>query len=625
LIASPCNQAKRHHLELRDKNRKSLHRKVRRSGDLKLVTTGSPMCTEVVMNKQNNHFGHDFAIPGLAVVIVACGAASAVHAQNGQFPFPPIGYTSVSCECFFESCDAFCGTPNASHVTALVDTEGPNDWFPTWSPDAAAVAYASDNEIIVADLTGAVNITNTAATESFPSWSPDGRRIAFGSDRAGPFELFVMNPDGSDVERVAMPVALMGRPSWAPDSARLAFVCNVVPGNDDVCVVRSDGTGFLRLTDDPASDAYPAWSPDGAAIAFATTRYGTDYELALMNPDGSAVSRIGTGVPGTGPAWSPDGRQIAFDYFTNTYVEGNPWPAIFTMKADGSDIRLFAEAAMQPAWKPGLFVGFTVACSSLTCSFDGTSSVGDIVSYAWDLGDEMTASGSVVSHEFAAGGTHAIVLTVTDATGATATAWWPISVSRAPVASFTVSCDEALTCLFDWSSSYDPEGAALSMWLQFGDGGARVSLPGYSSTALRTYNSPGTYTATLEVSDGVDSTTASRTFAVPTPVMHIGDLDAMTTGEKNSRSALVRIAVHTSKHTPLGTALVSASWSDGTPASCITDLSGYCTIGRQYSTSKPIVSLSVIGVSKESYVYVPAANHDPNGDSNGTTIAISRR
>src|SRR4026207_917794 len=40
--------------EPRDKNRKSLHRIVRRSGDLKLVTTGSPMCTGELMNKQSN-------------------------------------------------------------------------------------------------------------------------------------------------------------------------------------------------------------------------------------------------------------------------------------------------------------------------------------------------------------------------------------------------------------------------------------------------------------------------------------------------------------------------------------------------------------------------------------------
>src|SRR5262245_15969830 len=105
----------------------------------------------------------------LAFIIVAFGAASAVYAQNEQSPFPPIGYTRVYCYCPPGGfCDAFCGSPSASYVTALVDTEGPYDWSPAWSPDATAMAYVSGNEIIVADLMGAVNITNTAAAESFP-------------------------------------------------------------------------------------------------------------------------------------------------------------------------------------------------------------------------------------------------------------------------------------------------------------------------------------------------------------------------------------------------------------------------------------------------------------------------
>jgi len=345
-----------------------------------------------------------------------------------------------------------------------------------------------------------------------------------------------------------------------------------------------------------------------------------------MNPDGSAVSQIGSGVTGFNPAWSPDGRQIAFDYPTEDDI-GNMLPAIYTMKADGSNITLIVGWAQEAAWMPGaLFASFTNACSSLTtCNFDATSSVGDIVNHSWDFSDQTTATGSIVSHTFAVSGTYSIALTVTSARGATATARRTVSVNRPPVASFTVSCDDALTCLFDWSGSYDPDRSPLSISLEFGDGGRWLAGPGSPVTVLHTYNGPGTYTATLLVSDGIDATMTSRTATVPTPTMHVGDLDVSITSQQNLRTALVRIGVHTSKHAPLGNALVSASWNDGTMTSCSTDLSGYCGVMRSYSPSNPVVTMTVAAVTRENYVYTSAANHDPDGDSNGTTISIPRR
>src|SRR5262249_52241900 len=127
------------------------------------------------------------------------------------------------------------------------------------------------------------------------------------------------------------------------------------------------------------------------------------------------------------------------------------------------------------------------------------------------------------------------------------------------------------------------------------------------------------------VSDGLVATMTSRTVTVPTPVMHVGDLDASITSQRNLRTALVRIGVHTSKHAPLGNAVVNASWTDGTTTSCTTDASGSCAVVRSDSPSKPVVSLTVTGVTKDQYAYTPAANHDPDGDSNGTTIGIPRR
>jgi TolB protein len=47
-----------------------------------------------------------------------------------------------------------------------------------------------------------------------PAWSPDGRQIAFASDRAGSFEIYVMNADGSGQTRLTTGGG--ANPSWSP-------------------------------------------------------------------------------------------------------------------------------------------------------------------------------------------------------------------------------------------------------------------------------------------------------------------------------------------------------------------------------------------------------------------------
>jgi serine protease len=73
---------------------------------------------------------------------------------------------------------------------------------------------------------------------------------------------------------------------------------------------------------------------------------------------------------------------------------------------------------------------FTTSTSGLTATATDTStdSDGTIASRAWSFGDGATASGTPVSHTYAAGGTYTITLTVTDNGGATATTTRSVTV-----------------------------------------------------------------------------------------------------------------------------------------------------------------------------------------------------
>ena len=95
----------------------------------------------------------------------------------------------------------------------------PGGWdsSPTWSPDAGEIALSLAGDIAVMNVaTGAlVNITNTASGEWSPAWSPDGQRIAFWSDRSGRYEVYLMDPDGSNVVPVTTNSGTGSRLSWS--------------------------------------------------------------------------------------------------------------------------------------------------------------------------------------------------------------------------------------------------------------------------------------------------------------------------------------------------------------------------------------------------------------------------
>ncbi|MBI2501774.1 MAG: PD40 domain-containing protein [Candidatus Latescibacteria bacterium] len=66
-------------------------------------------------------------------------------------------------------------------------------------------------------------MSEVAGVEKFdnesPSWSPDGTKIVFMSDRRHHFDIWMVNPDGSDPVRVSQVAASEDAqmfPAWSP-------------------------------------------------------------------------------------------------------------------------------------------------------------------------------------------------------------------------------------------------------------------------------------------------------------------------------------------------------------------------------------------------------------------------
>lgn len=222
---------------------------------------------------------------------------------------------------------------------------------------------------------------------------PFDSRIAFLSTRGGRFkDVYVMSPDGGDVERVTAENTLNLSPSWSrdassllltsyrdggpalfaidlggrkwtrlsalggfniggtwsPDGGRLVVTLEK-DGNSDIALLRSDGSLERRLTDHWAIDVSPSWSPDGSRVTFCSNRGGSPqiYVMAASGGEPRRVTRSGS--YNTSPRWSPKGERIA-------YVSrvGNRFQ-VFTVNVDGSDVRQITASPgdnEDPSWSP---------------------------------------------------------------------------------------------------------------------------------------------------------------------------------------------------------------------------------------------------------------------------------
>ena len=155
-------------------------------------------------------------------------------------------------------------------------------------------------------------------------------KIAFTSERDGNDEIYVMNADGSGVERLTNNPAVDGFPAFSADGTKIAFSSYRNGGNQDIFVMNANGSGPVNLTNNPALDQHPAFSPDGTRIAFMSDRDG-NWETYAMNADGTGQTNL-TNYPGYD--YAPDWQPLATRYdFAGFYAPVDNQPTFNKAKA----------------------------------------------------------------------------------------------------------------------------------------------------------------------------------------------------------------------------------------------------------------------------------------------------
>src|SRR5215472_10594760 len=94
-------------------------------------------------------------------------------------------------------------------------------------------------------------------------WAPDGHHLVFVNDR----NLFVANPDGSEVRKLATADGFVDLIRFSPDGTRLRFTVRIHPGRWDIMEIGTDGSGLHRL---PIQGCCGTWSADGKYYFYQT-------------------------------------------------------------------------------------------------------------------------------------------------------------------------------------------------------------------------------------------------------------------------------------------------------------------------------------------------------------------
>ena len=206
-----------------------------------------------------------------------------------------------------------------------------------------------------------IDLGGVAGLNAFPSWSPDASRILFASYRDGRGDLYTMNSDGTDLRNLTHNGdwsadrdvwSLFEKASWSPDGAQIVFA-SIVNGIAGLYTMNADGSNVSPVIPSFTQSLCltPDWAPDNTSV-IAMCQTDDDlaiFELPLAGQNAKQVSP--PGVQALFPSWSPDSRQIAFTGQSAGSTEDDGY-SVYVINRDGTGLREIEKSASMPTWSP---------------------------------------------------------------------------------------------------------------------------------------------------------------------------------------------------------------------------------------------------------------------------------
>ena len=107
---------------------------------------------------------------------------------------------------------------------------------------------------------GPVNLTsNSTFFDGYPDWSQAEENLAFVSFREDNYEFYTLNINNDAIERLTQNQVTNSNPVWSPYGSKLLFEQNHGGNNFEIYVMNPDGTNQLRLTHNKIFDGFASW------------------------------------------------------------------------------------------------------------------------------------------------------------------------------------------------------------------------------------------------------------------------------------------------------------------------------------------------------------------------------